>query len=398
MPKAEKGTPKWIATQWKKKGLSKLRWYCGLCGVACKDGNGFAMHMAHENHLIKEAEAEARQANRDTERRFHPDAFSEAFERNFLRYLAKEKIGQRVSALEIYKDLHPGDRQQKDMEKTCWQTLGRFVSDLRERGEVLAERGDHGWFVTVHEDSPCAAWASLPDAEAREMRPVDERRAPRAWNEARNDDDDDDAKRRKRLKAMEPHEHEAFRMAERAAAERQADGDVDEDAAAAAEPPEGILGKVAAFKMFAVTAAPRLQPPLGGSAPSSTAVAQEPPSTWAREDLVVKVRKGSSLGAAFDKKKCIVVKVCGGGRVTVEAVEGAKRGTVHEDQLETVVPAIGKPVRIVSGAFRGAVATLVELRLDDFCAKLQLQGQSEPAEATFPYEHFCRESGLKHER
>jgi hypothetical protein len=34
----------------------------------------------------------------------------------------------------------------------CWQTLGRFVSDLRERGEVLAERGDHGWSVACADD------------------------------------------------------------------------------------------------------------------------------------------------------------------------------------------------------------------------------------------------------
>ena len=51
MPKPEKGTPKWIANQWKKKGLSKLRWHCGLCGVWCKDANGFKMHLEHPNHL-----------------------------------------------------------------------------------------------------------------------------------------------------------------------------------------------------------------------------------------------------------------------------------------------------------------------------------------------------------
>ena len=52
MPKPERGTPKWIANQWRKKGLSKLRWHCGLCGVSCKDANGFRMHLEHENHLL----------------------------------------------------------------------------------------------------------------------------------------------------------------------------------------------------------------------------------------------------------------------------------------------------------------------------------------------------------
>ena len=58
MPKPEKGTPKWIANQWKKKGLSKLRWHCGLCGVWCKDANGFKMHLEHPNHLARAIEQE----------------------------------------------------------------------------------------------------------------------------------------------------------------------------------------------------------------------------------------------------------------------------------------------------------------------------------------------------
>jgi hypothetical protein len=56
-----------------------------------------------------------------------------------LRYLAKEKIGQRVSALEIYKDLHPGDRQQKDMEKTCVSHVDALAR--RALREVAASRG-----------------------------------------------------------------------------------------------------------------------------------------------------------------------------------------------------------------------------------------------------------------
>jgi len=84
MPKPERGTPKWIATQWKKKGMSKLRWHCGLCGVSCIDGNGFKMHLEHPNHLRRELEQEAVECERadNVEARYLPDAFSEAFERN----------------------------------------------------------------------------------------------------------------------------------------------------------------------------------------------------------------------------------------------------------------------------------------------------------------------------
>mmetsp|Transcript_29115 Transcript_29115/g.87023 ORF Transcript_29115/g.87023 Transcript_29115/m.87023 type:complete len:122 (-) Transcript_29115:125-490(-) len=112
MPKPEVGTPKWIANQWKKKGLSKLRWNCSLCGVSCKDQNGFNMHLQHPNHLRRELEQEAVEAERadDVEARYHPDAFSEAFERSFLRYLATQRLGERVKAHEAYKALNPDDR------------------------------------------------------------------------------------------------------------------------------------------------------------------------------------------------------------------------------------------------------------------------------------------------
>ena len=39
-----------------------------------------------------------------------PDQFSEAFERSFLRYLATERLGERVKAHEAYRAVHPDDR------------------------------------------------------------------------------------------------------------------------------------------------------------------------------------------------------------------------------------------------------------------------------------------------
>ena len=141
MPKPEKGTPKWIANQWKKKGLSKLRWHCGLCGVWCKDANGFKMHLEHPNHLARAIEQEKTEDERSdhVEARYCPDEYSEAFERSFLRYLATHRLGERVKAHEAYRVLNPDDRPHANMKRTCWGTLGRFVADLRERGELLID-------------------------------------------------------------------------------------------------------------------------------------------------------------------------------------------------------------------------------------------------------------------
>ena len=194
MPKPEKGTPKWIANQWKKKGLSKLRWHCGLCGVWCKDANGFKMHLEHPNHLARAIEQEKTEDERSdhVEARYCPDEYSEAFERSFLRYLATHRLGERVKAHEAYRVLNPDDRPHANMKRTCWGTLGRFVADLRERGEVWADREGNGWVLSVTEDDPAAEWAALPDSEARELRG----KVPgqkRAWNQV-----EDELKRKRR--------------------------------------------------------------------------------------------------------------------------------------------------------------------------------------------------------
>lgn len=50
MPKAEKGTPKYLANKMKAKGLQKLRWYCQMCEKQCRDENGFKCHTMSEGH------------------------------------------------------------------------------------------------------------------------------------------------------------------------------------------------------------------------------------------------------------------------------------------------------------------------------------------------------------
>ena len=92
MPKAEVGTPKWIANQWRKKGMSKLRWYCGLCKVACLDENGFKCHLKHENHLKNEKAAEGKEPE---EIGYHVDAFSKEFENKWLKTMVNQYLNQR---------------------------------------------------------------------------------------------------------------------------------------------------------------------------------------------------------------------------------------------------------------------------------------------------------------
>ena len=385
MPKPEKGTPKWIANQWRKKGLSKLRWHCGLCGVSCKDANGFRMHLEHENHLRRELEQEGVERERadNVEARYMPDQFSEAFERNFLKYLATEKVGQRVRAHEAYRALHPEDRQHNNMHKTCWGTLGRFIVDLRERGEVEAEREGNGWIVFVTEEHPAATWAGLSDADARAIRGKDDIPLKRAWNEV------EDEMRQKRRCAGDQLE-DVMAQAERAKAEAPPD---DRGTTATA------LGEGAAkvaFGFGGTAAASSSSSSSSSCRPcASAAAAPARPRTWLRRGLVVKARCGKTLhGGHFDKVKCVVLRVRGPDDVLVEALDASRDANVSERHLETVIPNIGKPVRVVRGAHDGKAATLLALHLDTYDATVRLHDGGAILEKV-PYEHICKDQDLR---
>lgn len=370
MPKAEVGTPKWISNQWKKKGLNKLRWYCGLCKVSCRDANGFALHLAHENHLRREAEEAAKGSVRDTESRYYADDVSEAFERAFLRHLVRDKLGQRVRAHEAYRAINPDDRQHAVMKSTCWGTLGRFIADLRDRGEVEAWRDDDGWIVTVLEGFPCCAWAMLPDDEAKRMHSrMDSQEAPVGWRDV--------GRLPGQKGAKQEEQDDAFARAQRVAA--SAEDDSAEDGRGDLLPEKRSAVHMGSFAIKKGSAAKRRR--------------AENVSSWLRPSLIVKAKAGKSFeNGLFDKVKCRVVAVTEKGARLERLDKSDVAAEVDQSQIETVLPAIGKRVRVVEGEHNGEVATLVALDVERFCVKVRISRLD--AELEMPYEHVCKDGQL----
>ena len=361
MPKAEVGTPKWISNQWKKKGLNKLRWYCGLCKVSCRDANGFQLHLAHEGHLRREVEAAERRTTSDRELQYRPDEYSEALERSFLRYLVRQKLGQRVRAHEVYRAINPDDRQFSIMASTCWETLGRFIVDLRQRGELEAWRDDDGWIVTLSEGAPACDWALMSDADAKVVQSKIDPDAPEPadWRDLKNT--------KKRTK---DDQDVAFR--------RAANFTAVEQSSTKEEVRTGVFG---GFSLSTTTEEPPPKKP-------KAVFGNDDDDTWLRRGLVVKAKRGALQG-----RKCVIIDVVDQSAV-LESLDDAKsRDLVAETDVETVIPNIGKPVRILAGPHSGQAATLVEVHYDVFSADLRL-----PTNARLdnvPYEHFCKDSTLK---
>ena len=143
MPKHDPGTAAYIANQMRRNTKTKIRWYCGLCHVACKDENGYKCHLEHETHIHRE------QAVQESLRSFKMSKDDISFRRKFIRQLVSKHFGQTVLAHEIYRDLYPIDRAQNIMKSTCWETLGVFIAQLRKEGAIEAAKGLKGWQIRV---------------------------------------------------------------------------------------------------------------------------------------------------------------------------------------------------------------------------------------------------------
>ncbi|CAG9539421.1 unnamed protein product [Cercopithifilaria johnstoni] len=144
MGKYEKGTPKEIANRCKSKGLQKLRWFCQMCKKQCRDQNGFKCHLTSETHqrqLLLFAE------DSDT----YLKEYSEEFENNFLKVLRSTFGTKRVRANEVYQE-YIRDKMHTHMNSTKWHTLTNFVIYLGKSGKCHVDQTEKdynllGWFI-----------------------------------------------------------------------------------------------------------------------------------------------------------------------------------------------------------------------------------------------------------
>jgi DNA/RNA-binding protein KIN17 len=181
MPKYEPGTAAFASNQMRKSQKTKIRWYCGLCHVPCKDENGFKCHLSSEPHLLRE------QAVDDSLRTFKVTKTDREFRKKFLDFLIAKHFGQTVFAHEVYRELYPLDRPQNIMKGTCWETLGTFIAQLRKEGRLEAHKGVKGWQIRIAtEDFGTIEHESDDDAEKEFPAVAGKRKAEKSESEGFN--------------------------------------------------------------------------------------------------------------------------------------------------------------------------------------------------------------------
>ncbi|KAF8840778.1 hypothetical protein BDN67DRAFT_990162 [Paxillus ammoniavirescens] len=148
MPRAEVGTPKYLANKMKSKGLQRLRWYCQVCEKQCRDENGFKCHAQSEAHL-RQMLVVGEHAGR------HIADFSSQFQHEFVQLLSRRFGTKRVFANRVYQEFIQ-DKHHLHMNATRWVTLTEFAKHLGRSGIARVDETDKGWFIAWIDNSPKA--------------------------------------------------------------------------------------------------------------------------------------------------------------------------------------------------------------------------------------------------
>lgn len=168
MPRAEVGTPKYIANKMKSKGLQRLRWYCQVCQKQCRDENGFKCHAQSESHL-RQMLVVGENAGR------HISDFSSEFQHDFVQLLSRRFGTKRVKANSVYQEFIQ-DKSHLHMNATRWVTLTEFVKHLGRTGVARVDETEKGWFIAWIDNSPKALAKQEASMKKERLTTSDEQR------------------------------------------------------------------------------------------------------------------------------------------------------------------------------------------------------------------------------
>ena len=108
---------------------------------------------------------------------------------------------------------------------------------------------------------------------------------------------------------------------------------------------------------------------------------------------MVKVVNKKLSGGKYYKKKGAVEQVVGKYTAHVRIAESGDLLQLDQDDLETVIPAVGGRVRLVNGRGRGEEGVLAALDEANFCVSVRVEGDGPLAGTTLErvdYEDVCK--------
>ncbi|KAL3989256.1 Domain of Kin17 curved DNA-binding family protein [Acanthocheilonema viteae] len=422
MGKYEKGTPKEIANRCKSKGLQKLRWFCQMCKKQCRDQNGFKCHLTSETHqrqLLLFAE------NPDT----YLKEYSEEFENNFLKVLRSTFGTKRVRANEVYQE-YIRDKMHTHMNSTKWHTLTNFVIYLGKSGKCHVDQTEKGWFIAwidqqeeLRKQETLHKVKAIHDDEERLQQLLSEQ-AERARE-----------KQQQSLKEKESHPTELFRINddEKIIFSLTTKKSTNEELA---KPGAPVLATSYSISDTKIKKETKFEPEMldkpkkhqhkdifpnistskiemkddmtvGSNKNRKQDLKQKKSAldeimemeesrkekrnrrdSWLHEGIVVKIIT-KKFGNDFYKSKGVIKQLVDDFTAILD-VNGCSL-KISQENVETVIPAVGREMLVVNGAYRGTKAVLQAIEEKKFAVILRLdESLAKGRVLRLPYEDVCK--------
>lgn len=376
MGKAEVGTPKYLANKMKAKGLQKLRWYCQMCEKQCRDENGFKCHTQSESHQ-RQLLLFADNSNK------YIHSFSKEFSDGYVELLRRRFGTKRVAANKIYQE-YIAHKDHLHMNATKWLTLSEYVKHLGREGICTVDETEKGWYITYIDRSP----------------EVLEQQAKVARKEKQDKDDSERhleyIQKQVEKNASTHREAEYTEMIRDDDAEKislvikpskvggSGNGDTlaksnalsDGKFLKPAPPPDRSRAKSVASTSS--TSSSNKEESRKRSALDDIMQMEESKKEkinrkdyWLAEGIVVKIVT-RALGEKFYKQKGVVLEVIDKYGAKVRLIDTGEKLKLDQKHCETVIPVIGKQVKVLNGAYRGSTAYLNVLDERKYCVSIEI--------------------------
>lgn len=374
MGKAEAGTPKYLANKMKAKGLQKLRWYCQMCQKQCRDENGFKCHTQSESHQ-RQLLLFADNSNK------YIHSFSKEFSDGYVELLRRRFGTKRVAANKIYQE-YIAHKDHLHMNATKWLTLSDYVKYLGREGICAVDETEKGWFITYIDRSPevlerqakaARKEKQEKDDEDRHMEYIQkqvEKNAQKAKNveytEMKRENEEEKIKlsiKTNKVNVELPTKSSKFDE------KKPLDSDKSKnDSEIFAKPSTSkILGKKVESSSNRKRSA--LDDIIKMEEMKKEKINRK--DYWLAEGIVVKIIT-KSLGDKFYKQKGVVLEVIDKYSGKIKLLDSDEKVKLDQAHCETVIPTVGKLVKVLNGGYRGYTAILKDIDIDNYCVNIEI--------------------------
>ncbi|XP_013789460.1 DNA/RNA-binding protein KIN17-like [Limulus polyphemus] len=372
MPKHDFLTPKAIANRIKAKGLQKLRWYCQMCQKQCRDENGFKCHTLSESHqrqLLLFAE------NPDK----YIDSFSEEFLNTFMELLKRRFGTKRIHANQVYQE-YIADRDHLHMNSTQWETLTDFVKWLGREGHCTVDETEKGWFITYIDRDPETIRRQEAVSKKEKLDMDDEERMAKFLQKQCHAVSVQELILA--IKMVCTHAFVGSKSVDTFTFRLSGSAKGHEVKATTSKlptntnplnnilvPPGGEKRKIQKNEVGEKKKKCVLDEIMEEQEKAKERLNRK--DYWLTPGLVVKIIS-KQLGDKYYKKKGVVQEMKDLYVGIVKMLDSGDVLKLDQAHLETVIPALGRPVRVLNGAYRGCDAVLMDINQEKFCVTVKI--------------------------